>query len=130
MKKATLRRIVTHEMEIEVPDDITRQGVLDGLTEEQMQDAEDNDEFVSTEWDVVFEPETPPNLDEQIEEQIDATVRYGGSIVLVYPLTRNAEVWLRENTDGQWFGNAIAVEPRYLGNLLAGMEADGLNVQR
>ena len=48
-----------------------------------------------------------------------------GSLCLVKPLDDEALSWLNENVEGgQWWGGALAVEPRYLENLLDGM--DGL----
>lgn len=44
----------------------------------------------------------------------------GGSIVLVRPLDKAARAWLEAHTDGQWFGGALACEPRYVEALLAG----------
>jgi len=48
-----------------------------------------------------------------------------GSIVLVRPLTSDVSAWLGEHTDGQWFGNALVVEPRYVEALVEGMIAEG-----
>ena len=48
-----------------------------------------------------------------------------GSIVLVRPLTSDVSAWLAEHTDGQWFGNALVVEPRYVEALVEGMIAEG-----
>lgn len=63
--------------------------------------------------------------------KIDARIENHGSIVLVRPLTAAADAWLDDNVgDGaQTFGGAIVVEPRYLYELVAGMQADGLVVQ-
>ena len=50
--------------------------------------------------------------------------------MLVRPLTRDAETWIADNVpDAPWFHAALAVEPRYLDNLLAGMRADGLIIR-
>lgn len=51
-----------------------------------------------------------------------------GSITLVRPLTDEATQWLVEHTDGSWFGNALAVEPRYIPNLVEGMIEFGFEV--
>lgn len=45
-----------------------------------------------------------------------------GTIALVRPLTPECRQWLDENTDGTWFGGALAVEPRYVDDLLLGLE--------
>lgn len=47
-------------------------------------------------------------------------VEHHGSVSLVRPQTDAAREWLQEHTDGQWLGSALAVEPRYLDDLLAG----------
>lgn len=59
----------------------------------------------------------------------DFSVENHGSICLLRPLTRLAESWLDEHLDGddvQYFGNAAAVEPRYLPPILEGIQNDGL----
>jgi hypothetical protein len=50
----------------------------------------------------------------------DFRIENHGSVVLVRPLNDEARDWLQEHTDGQWFGDALAVEPRYVENLLVG----------
>lgn len=51
-----------------------------------------------------------------------------GSICLLHPHTEAAREWIEQNVadDAQFFGNALAVERRYIGALIAGMESDGL----
>ena len=47
-----------------------------------------------------------------------------GSIVLVRPLTEEAKAWLEENVETeswQWWSGALAVEPRCVETLVAGM---------
>jgi hypothetical protein len=60
----------------------------------------------------------------------DASVENHGSITLVRPLTGAAKTWLEENVqeDAQYLGSALAVEPRYVDDLVAGMTGDGLTV--
>jgi len=53
-----------------------------------------------------------------------ATVECHGSIYLVRPATDAARKWLREHTDGRWFGDALAVAPRYVIDLVDGLSAD------
>lgn len=48
-----------------------------------------------------------------------------GSVVLIRPLTNDVRDWLEENTDGQWFGHALVVEPRYVEPLVLGMLEEG-----
>jgi hypothetical protein len=58
----------------------------------------------------------------------DATVENHGSIVLVRPHTRAARDWIRDNVEdtAQYFGQALAIEPRYVAGLVEGMTAAGL----
>lgn len=60
--------------------------------------------------------------------EADFTVEDHGSIFLVQPLSDRALAWLEENLRGetQWFGRALAVEPRYLNALVEGMLDEGL----
>lgn len=44
-----------------------------------------------------------------------------GSVMLVRPQSDDVTAWLRENTDGQWLGGALAVEPRYVEPLVDGL---------
>ena len=59
---------------------------------------------------------------------MDFEVTNHGSIVLIAPLTQDADNWLDENIgdDAMYMGSALAVEPRYAGNIIAGMLNDGL----
>jgi hypothetical protein len=59
----------------------------------------------------------------------DVRVEGHGSVCLVRPATDGAAAWLRENTDGTWFGGALAVEPRYVLNLVAAMREHGFTVE-
>lgn len=62
----------------------------------------------------------------------DARVENHGTIFLVRPLTPLAESWLDSHVDqedAQHFGNALVVEHRYVQDLVAGMQADGLKVE-
>ena len=54
-----------------------------------------------------------------------------GSIFLLYPLSQSARSWVEENlqSDAQWFGNAVAIERRYIWPILEGVRNDGLAVQ-
>jgi hypothetical protein len=58
----------------------------------------------------------------------DVQVENHGSIVLVRPLSDEAASWLHENTDGTWWGGALAGEPRYVDDLLEGMLGDGFEL--
>lgn len=59
----------------------------------------------------------------------DFRITYHGTVTLLHPLTPACREWIDENvaTEGwQWFGGGIAVEPRYLDNLVSGMAEAGL----
>lgn len=62
---------------------------------------------------------------------VDISVENHGSICLVRTHTRAGRSWIKDNVqdDAQYLGDALAVEPRYLDNLVAGMRADGLVVR-
>ena len=54
----------------------------------------------------------------------------GMNCYLVEPLTPAAEEWLAENIgeESTWWGNSLAVEHRYIEDLLEGMAGDGLTI--
>jgi hypothetical protein len=55
-------------------------------------------------------------------------VENNGSVVLVRPLNGAARRWLDENVQAegwQWFGGALACEPRTVEGLVAGFVGDG-----
>ncbi len=57
----------------------------------------------------------------------DVLVTNHGSIFTFRPLTERAAEWLTENVDGevQFFGNVLAVEPRYAFDLADGLLDEG-----
>jgi hypothetical protein len=59
---------------------------------------------------------------------MDFTVSDEGSIFLITPLTQDAADWFADNLDSDcmMFGNAYAVEHRYVGAILYGAQEDGL----
>ena len=62
----------------------------------------------------------------------DVLVDNFGSVVGITPMTPAAQEWIDENcqTEGwQWLGATLNVEPRYAGDIVAGMQADGLTVE-
>jgi hypothetical protein len=61
----------------------------------------------------------------------DVEVSGHGSIFLVEPKTDAGREWIREHVSGEalWFGRALAVEHRYVANLVDGMINDGLIVE-
>jgi hypothetical protein len=58
----------------------------------------------------------------------DIEISNQGSIFLFLPITAAGREWIDENVqeDAQFFGNALAVEHRFAGDLAEGMAADGL----
>lgn len=66
-----------------------------------------------------------------ITKQADVTLEDHGTVVLLQPLTGAGLEWLQTNvqTEGwQWFGSALAVEPRCAAAVVEGMVEDGLEV--
>jgi hypothetical protein len=61
-------------------------------------------------------------------ETSDIQVENHGTIFLFRPVSDQGREWLEENTDGQWFGPALAVEHRYAGDLAQGAIDSGLTV--
>jgi hypothetical protein len=49
-------------------------------------------------------------------------------IFLLRPISPAAFVWIQEHLheDRQTFGDAVVVEPRYIGSILLGLQDDGL----
>jgi hypothetical protein len=63
--------------------------------------------------------------------QIDFEVSGGGSVYLFKPLTPAARAWLDEHVSHnrqEWAG-AIVVEHRFIGDIVRGTIADGLQVR-
>lgn len=62
----------------------------------------------------------------------DLVVENHGSLFLLRPMSDAAEEWLNEHLDpdnSQWFAGALVVEPRYIGDIVDGAVADGLEVR-
>lgn len=62
----------------------------------------------------------------------DVIIENHGSVFLFRPRTDTGRTWLKEHVaseDWQWFGGALAVEPRYAGELVCGIEDAGLAVR-
>ena len=61
----------------------------------------------------------------------DFSLENHGSIVLMRPNTAAARRWLEATSpdDAQFFGRAMAIEPRYVAGAVAAALADGLNVR-
>lgn len=60
----------------------------------------------------------------------DFTVQGGGTVYLLCPITDKAEEWIEENIpeDAQKLGVNVAVEHRYIEDIIEGIRADGLTV--
>ncbi len=61
----------------------------------------------------------------------DFTVRDEGSIFLLTPISDLAVDWVDHHLpqDSQHFGDSIVVEHRYISDILAGIQEDGLTVE-
>lgn len=61
---------------------------------------------------------------------MDFTVSNEGSIFLLTPLTQAAKDWVEEHLpeDRQSFGGAVVIEHRYISDIVAGIQAYGLEV--
>lgn len=53
-----------------------------------------------------------------------------GSVVLLTPLSKAAKQWIEENIsdDSTWFGRSLAIEPRYVDDILNGITNSNLEV--
>jgi hypothetical protein len=65
------------------------------------------------------------------EFEADVVIRNEGSLILFHLLTPEAHEFVDRNVseDAQYFGNALAVEPRYAECLANGMIEAGLELQ-
>jgi hypothetical protein len=52
-----------------------------------------------------------------------------GTLYLIRPHTNDVRDWLQEHTDGQWFGSALVVEPRYVEPLVTALIEEGFAAQ-
>jgi len=61
---------------------------------------------------------------------MDFTVENHGSIFLLRPNTKAAQAWIDSNIpeDAQYLGNAVAIEHRYIMDIIDGIQADGLSI--
>lgn len=62
--------------------------------------------------------------------QADFMVSGGGSLYILTPLSDSGQAWAEEHLpeDAQRWGRGIAVEHRYIGDIVDGICADGLTV--
>jgi hypothetical protein len=68
---------------------------------------------------------------ERSRSQPDARIENHGSIFLIRPFSPDAKEWLHTFVDPEshYLGNALAVESRYIAEIVAGMHEAGLDVQ-
>lgn len=59
---------------------------------------------------------------------VDFVILDEGSIILLRPENDDAQQWIDDHIGDEAlsFGTAIVVEPRYIANIVSGIEADGL----
>jgi hypothetical protein len=62
----------------------------------------------------------------------DLLVHGGGSVYLVRPVSPLGVAWVDEHIslDAMWFAGAVAVENRYVADILHGAAEDGLRIGR
>jgi hypothetical protein len=60
----------------------------------------------------------------------DFTLTDGGSVCLLTPTTSNARRWLDENIgeDAMYLGQGLAIERRYVQQIIDGVQSDGFEV--
>jgi hypothetical protein len=60
----------------------------------------------------------------------DVRVENHGSIFIFQPMTPEARQWIDDHVTGEhmFYAGGLVVEPRYAGDLAAGMQDDGLVV--
>lgn len=80
------------------------------------------------------EPVTHSIFNEALPPYPDFEVIGEGPMTTVYllrPLTDRGAAWIGENIgpDAQFLGDAVAVEHRYIGDIVQGLQADGLTVK-
>jgi hypothetical protein len=62
----------------------------------------------------------------------DVEVKNEGTVALLIPMSSKGKAWIDENLQlegWQWYGNAAAVEARYVDPIVLGMQDDGLEVE-
>ena len=62
----------------------------------------------------------------------DVKVEDHGSVILLTPLTAEAREWFEQNihSEGwQWFGGSLAAEPRYVADVVEGLNNAGFAVE-
>ncbi len=61
----------------------------------------------------------------------DLLVSGGGTLFLLFATSPTGESWIEEHIpdDAQWFAGGVAVEHRYILDIITGAVADGLRVR-
>lgn len=65
-------------------------------------------------------------------KETDVMVDRHGSIVGLSPMTATGRKWIEEHCQAeswQWLAGTLNVDMRYAGDIVAGMQADGLTVE-
>lgn len=67
-----------------------------------------------------------------MEPTLDFTLHGSGTLYLLTPLTDDAREWVKLHIpeDAQRLGRGIAIEWRYVDDIMVGIEADGLTAVR
>ena len=62
--------------------------------------------------------------------KVDFQIVNHGGIYLVYPNTRRAKQWVKDNLppDHMKYADASVIERRYIGDILDGIQADDLDI--
>lgn len=64
-------------------------------------------------------------------QQPDFHVHGGGTVYVLQPLSQEARDWVSDNLQvesWQFLGSGVGIEHRYIGDIVAGIRADGLTV--
>ena len=63
------------------------------------------------------------------DDKVDFQIVDHGTLYLLYPNTRRAKQWVKENLpqDHVKYGDASVVEPRYIDDILDGIRGDDLD---
>ena len=72
-----------------------------------------------------------PDCEIENSDGPDFVLYCDSSISLITPITESAKTWIKENVSGEqsWLGSGLAVERRYISDLLGGIDYDGLTVE-
>ena len=64
--------------------------------------------------------------------KVDFTVQYAGSIFILHIQTKAAKQWVADNLHDKlltWGKDGVVVDSRYIGDIVLGIESDGLVVR-